>query len=254
MIDTHCHLNHSDYSGDLQEVIKRAEDVGVDHIVCVGYDFESSVQALKLAREIRMISAAVGIHPHDAAAFSSDMEAQLREMATSDAKVVAIGEAGLDYYRDLSPRKAQQAVFRRHIAMARELNLPLIVHSRDAHSDVLAILDEEGFPSCGVVMHCLPADREFALKSVELGCYLGIGGAITFKNAQLLREIVSQIPLDHLILETDAPYLTPHPHRGQRNEPSYLPMIAESLANTLGITPGEVCARTTANARELFGL
>ena len=253
-IDTHCHLNHADYADDLTDVLRRAEDAGVGQVVCAGYDLESSVEAVRLARDVRMIHAAVGVHPHDAQTFTPEVEGQIRELASKCECVTAIGETGLDYYRSLSPKEAQQDAFRWHIDLACELNLPLIVHSRDAHEDVLAILNEMGVPPRGAVMHCLPADAAFAQGALELGCFLGIAGAITFKNAESLRQIVSSLPLSQLLLETDAPYLTPHPHRGHRNEPAYLPLTAQILADTLGMDMESISKQTTENACRLFHL
>lgn len=254
LIDTHCHLNHPDFAGDLPDVLHRAQGSGVHQVICVGYDYESSAMAVRLARQIRMIRAAVGVHPHDADTFSPQMEQLLKKLASDREHVVAIGETGLDYYRNLSPRKTQQEAFRRHIEMARGLDLPLVVHSRDAQDDVLAILREHSLPPRGVVMHCLPSDPDFARTSLELGCYLGIAGPITFQNAQRLREIARGLPLDSLLLETDSPYLTPHPYRGQRNEPSYLPLVAAKLAEAHGVAPSEIASATTSNARKLFGI
>lgn len=254
MIDTHCHLNHPDYAHDLPDVLLRAEKAGVTDVICVGYDLETSATAVRLAREIRMIYASVGIHPHDAHTYDPGADMLLRKMASDNREVVAIGETGLDYYRNLSPKNLQQQAFRAHIRMAHDLNLPLIVHSRDAQADVLAILKECGAPAAGVVMHCLPSDPEFAMQAVELGCYVGIAGPVTFKNAEKLRSIVSKLPLKQILLETDAPYLTPHPHRGERNEPSYLPLVASAMASALGVGLDEVVARTTENARQLFAL
>jgi len=253
-IDTHCHLNHPDLLGDLPEVLRRAEYAGVRRIVCVGYDLESSTQAVSIARQVRMVSAAVGVHPHDADTLSPGVLEQLRRLASERDHVVAIGETGLDYYRDLSPRRAQQDAFRAHIALAKELDLPVIVHSRDAQEDVLRILADEGSPARGVVMHCMPSDADFARGALELGCYLGIAGPVTFQNAAKLREIVAGLPMESLLVETDAPYLTPHPHRGRPNEPSYLPLTAEKLAETHGVRVAEVAEITTANARSLFAL
>lgn len=254
MIDTHCHLNHPDYAHDLPDVLLRAKKAGVTRIICTGYDLETSATAVRLATEIRMIFASVGIHPHDAHAYDPGADMLLRRMASDNKKVVAIGETGLDYYRNLSPKNIQQTAFRAHIRMAHELTLPLIVHSRDAQPDVLAILKECGTPAAGVVMHCLPSDPEFAMQAIELGCYVGIAGPVTFKNAEKLRGIVSKLPLERIVLETDAPYLAPHPHRGERNEPSYLPSIASEVASALGVGIDEVVAKTTENARQLFAL
>lgn len=254
LIDSHCHLNHPDFYGDLAEVLHRAEEAGVCKVICAGFDLESSTQAARLAHEIKMIYATVGVHPHDASTFTPDAEDQIRKLASDKEHVAAIGETGLDYYFNLSPKEAQQQAYRRHIMMAQEMGLPLVIHSRDAYDDILEILKEEGLPARGVVMHCLPGNRDFAMRSLELGCYLGIAGPITFRSAGDLREITRELPLDRILLETDAPYLTPHPHRGQRNEPSYLPLVAASLAEAKGITPGEVYSATTSNARKLFGL
>jgi TatD DNase family protein len=254
LIDTHCHLNHPDLLGDLPEVLRRAEDAGVRQAICVGYDLESSVQAVEIARTVRMVRAAVGVHPHDADSASPGVLAQIGKLASERDHVVAIGETGLDYYRNLSPRRAQQESFRAHIALAKDLGLPLIVHSRDAQEDVLAILGDEGPPPRGTVMHCLPSDADFARGALDLGCCLGIAGPITFQNAAKLREIVAGLPLERLLVETDAPYLTPHPHRGGTNEPSYLRLTAEKLAEVQGVRFAEVASVTTANARRLFAL
>ena len=254
LVDTHCHLNHPDLAGDMPEALRRAEEAGVCRVVCVGYDLDTSALAVKIARQIRMVSAAVGVHPHDAGTFTKEVAEQIRHLADDKEHVVAIGETGLDYYRDLSPRDAQQRAFRAHIELAHELDLPLIIHSRDAQTDVIAILQECGLPKRGVVMHCMPSDADFAGKALELGCYLGIAGPVTFQNAANLREIVSGLPLDSLLAETDAPYLTPHPHRGGRNEPAYVKLVAEKVAEIHGVTLAEAAAATTANARKLFGL
>jgi TatD DNase family protein len=254
MIDTHCHLNHPDYAHDLPQVLLRAKEAGVTQVVCVGYDLETSTTAIKLANEIEMVYASVGIHPHDAQTYDANTDNMLRNIATSHKKVVAIGETGLDYYRNLSPQGAQQTSFRAHIQMAHELGLPLIVHTRDAQSDVLAILKECGIPSSGVVMHCLPSDPNFAKEAIELGCYIGIAGPVTFQNAAKLREIVSTLPLEQILLETDSPYLTPHPHRGKRNEPCYLSLIVTAIATILNKPVETVISITTSNAKRLFNL
>lgn len=254
LVDTHCHLNHPDFARDLPDVLSRAREAGVRRVICPGYDLESSQSAVRLAARYPMISAAVGVHPHDAALFSHDAERAIRDLAVEHKCVVAIGETGLDYYRDLSPRDVQQDAYRRHIRLATDLGLPLIVHSRDAQQDVLEILSHEGLPPRGVVMHCLPGDGEFARAVVELGCYVGIAGPVTFRNAQQLQDIVRDLPLDRLLLETDAPYLAPHPYRGRRNEPSYLPLIAATVAQVLGLSASQVTTASTANARRIFGL
>lgn len=253
-VDTHCHLNHPDFEADLREVLRRAEGVGVTRVVCAAYDLQTSDLAVRLAEEHPAISAAVGIHPHDADTFTPEIERHIRDLSAGRPKVVAIGEAGLDYYRSLSPRDAQRDAFRRHILMAHELGLPLIIHSRDAHEDVVKILEEVGMPERGAVMHCFPGDPEFARRSLDLGCFLGIAGPVTFKNGQAIQEVAGWMPLDRMLLETDAPYLAPHPYRGKRNEPGFVPVIAAKIAELRGISSDELAAATTANAERLFGL
>jgi TatD DNase family protein len=253
-IDTHCHLSHPDYNDDLKDVLQRAEDAGVTCVICAGYDMETSERSVVMAKETQMIRAAVGVHPNDADTFRLEAEERLRELAADRKFVVAIGETGLDYHHNHSPRETQHEVFRKHIDLAREFDLPLIVHSRDAQADVLAIMKEMGLPPKGAVMHCIPADPAFARGSLELGCFLGIAGNITFKNAGDFRELVGTLPIDRLLLETDAPYLTPHPYRGKRNEPARLTLTAAVLAETLGMDLDTVMEQTSDNARRLFSL
>lgn len=254
LIDTHCHLNHSEYFRDLPQVVERASQAGVFRAVCVGYDLESSIRSVELAKQLPMVRASVGVHPHDARTFDSGAAQRIRRLASERPYVVAVGETGLDYYRGLSPRGTQRQVFREHIRMAKELDLPLVIHSREAQEDVLSILQEEGLPPRGAVMHCLPSDPDFARGAVELGCYVGIAGPVTFKNADRLREIVASLPLDSILLETDAPYLAPHPHRGQRNEPAYVTLVASAVAGLKGVSADEVARVTSANASSLFQL
>jgi len=254
LIDTHCHLNHPDLAGDFAGVLHRAAEAGVDRIVCVGFDLSSSALAVRLARETRVVYATVGVHPHDAEGFGDEDEERLTKLAEESKKVVAIGETGLDYFRNFSPREEQREAYRRHIRLARELNLPLVVHSRDAGGDVLSALQEEGLPPRGVILHCFSGDLNLAREALELGCYLGIAGPITFQNAEAFRQVVMELALDRLLLETDAPYLAPHPHRGERNEPAYLRLVADKLADVKGLSLDEAAAQTTSNASRLFGL
>ena len=254
LIDTHCHLNHPDFADDIDLVMKKISEAGVDNLICAGYDFPTSEEAVMHAHRFGCIKAAVGIHPHDADTFTPESEARIRDLASDMEHVAAIGEAGLDYYRCLTPHDIQQDAFRRHIRMAHELNLPLIIHSRNAQGDILDILADEGVPSKGAVMHCLPDDADFAEKAVQLGCYVGLAGNITFKNAQGIRDIAATLPIDRILIETDCPYLAPHPFRGKRNDPSHLPLILEKLAEVRGMTLDEAESATTANARRLFGI
>ncbi len=253
LIDTHCHLNHSDLAADLDGILARAALARVMQIICVGYDLESSVLSVHQAHASPMIHSVVGVHPQDANIFTNAVEADIRMLA-EDSAVVGIGETGLDYYRELSPRDVQKDAYRRHIRIAWEMELPLVIHSRQAGYDVLDILAEEGCPPRGAVLHCFSGDAEFAERALELGCYLGVDGPITFKNARDEREVMRELPLERLLMETDAPYLTPHPYRGKQNEPSYLPLIAAQLAEIKDISVEQVITQTTANARALFNL
>lgn len=252
LIDTHCHLNHHDLAGDIPGVLARAREAGVCRIICAAFDMESSEQAVRQAREYPMVCATVGVHPHDSSKFRPEDEERLTELCREE-KVVAIGETGLDYHYDFSPRDRQRDIFRLHIRMARELGLPLVIHSRESDDDILDILEDEGMPERGAVLHCFSGDTDMALRALEMGCYLGIAGPITFTNADDFRRTVEGLPLDSLLVETDAPYLTPHPHRGKRNEPAYVRLVAAKLAEIKGVTPDEVASSTTANAEWLFG-
>jgi len=250
LIDTHAHLDSTDYDDDRAALIARtfADGVGV---ITVGVDLESSEAALKLAQRHRFIWAGVGVHPHEAKTFNSEVSGALRKLA-EDPKVVAIGEIGLDYYRDLSPRSTQRDVFALQIELANELDLPVIIHNRESTKDMLAILRKHR-PKRGVI-HSFLGDIDLARELMDLGLYLGIGGPLTFKKNDILRDAVSQIPFDKILLETDCPYLTPVPHRGKRNEPVYVRYMAEEIARIKGIPVDKVTAATTENARQLFDI
>ncbi|NPV26892.1 MAG: TatD family hydrolase [Firmicutes bacterium] len=252
-IDSHAHLDDRQYKADQQEVIERASKNGVTQIVCVGYDLPSSKRVVALAKRYANIFAAVGIHPHDAQDTDESTWAQLYELGR-DTRVVAIGEMGLDYYRNLSPRDVQQAVFRRQINLAKELGLPIIIHDRDAHGDVLRIMKEEKVNEVGGVLHCFSGSWEMAQECLKLGFYISLAGPVTFANARGPQEIAQKVPLDRLLVETDCPYLTPDTWRGQRNEPAYVKRVAEKIAALRRISLEEVAEATTANARCLFRL
>lgn len=253
LIDSHAHLNDPAFSHDLPEVMDRLQKAGVAVVINVGYDLKSSREAVVQAHNWPFLRAAVAIHPHDAATFDEESARVLRGLAL-DRQVVAIGETGLDYYRNLSPRKKQEEVFRWHLKLARQLNLPVIVHNREAHQDVLRVLREEAYELPGGVMHCFSGSWETARQCLDLGFYISFAGPVTFKNAVRLRELVTRIPLDRLLIETDAPYLTPEPHRGQRNEPANVRLVAEAVASIRGVTVEEIIETTAANARALFRL
>lgn len=252
LIDTHCHLNHTDFDGDRAAVIERARAAGVAAMVVIGYDLASSEAAVALAEREPSLFATVGVHPHNASTLDERVVARLQELAASP-KVLAVGEIGLDFYRNLSPRKAQEAAFRRQIRLARELGLPMVFHTRDSEAEVLEILHDEGTGGLPGVLHCFSAGREIAEQCFALGLHVGIGGVVTFKNARALQETVRTLPLERIVLETDAPYLAPHPHRGRRNEPAHVALVAACLAKLQQRPLKEVAALTTQNACALFG-
>jgi TatD DNase family protein len=253
MIDTHAHVHDKQYDADLDEVVARARRAGVSQIVTVGCDLADSQRALEVARNYRIYSS-VGIHPHEAKDAPPDISAVFAPFL-ADRRVIAIGETGLDYYYDHSPRDAQQRVFRQQIALAREAAFPVIFHQRDAYDDFISILREEWRTGMRGVVHCFSGDARAAHVYVEeFGLFLGIGGVVTFKNAQALRDAVCSVGLAALVLETDCPYLAPIPHRGKRNEPSYVEFTAQKVAELFSIAPDEVGRTTDANALSLFDI
>ncbi|MFN3651938.1 MAG: TatD family hydrolase [Armatimonadota bacterium] len=249
--ETHCHLNHVQFSGDLPETLARARAAGVEELLLIGYDLESSRAAVRMADPERGLFAAVGIHPHDAESWSAAAERELRELAASPA-VVAYGEIGLDFYRDLSPREAQYSALQAQLALAAELRLPIVVHTRESVTPSLDLI--EPFARAGLrgIMHCWSGTVEEARRTRELGLLLGIGGVLTYKKPGALPEVVVEAPLWELVLETDCPYLAPTPHRGRRNEPAYLPLVAERIAALKDVPVSEVADATRAVARALL--
>jgi TatD DNase family protein len=254
-IDTHCHLNHRDFDEDYFPVRARATQAGVTKLLTIGYDMASSYRAAELSQDKGMY-AAIGIHPEAAAEWNSDNASLLRSMFENPTyRVVAYGEIGLDYHWQDVPREDQHRVFAAQIAYTQELSprLPLIIHNREALEDILAIL-KESQTQAPVVMHCFTGDIETARVCLEAGYYLGIGGVSAFKKSQAIRDAIAFAPLDRLLLETDCPYLAPDPYRGKRNEPSYVPLIAKTVAAAKGMSIEEIAAATTANAIQLFGM
>ncbi len=258
LVDTHCHLTVKDFDQDCEQVIKRALESGVHKIVVPGLDLESSQEAIKLAEVHPSIYAAVGIHPHNARKWDSTYKGQIQSLVKSS-KVVAIGEIGLDFYRNLSPKDLQLNVFQSQLEIAAELNLPVIIHNREATSDIINILgswsEERGSFEKGLgVLHAFSSDLATATKMMDAGFYIGIAGPITYKNAHSLREIVRELPLSRILVETDAPYLTPLPHRGKRNEPAYVTLVAKYLSDILIQDYKSLAQITSENAVGLFGL
>jgi TatD DNase family protein len=255
LIDTHTHLDFPEFDGDREYVIERAATAGVGAMVNVGTDLDSSRAAVALAEAYPQIYAAVGVHPHDAKAMTTEVLDELRALA-SRPKVVAIGEIGLDFYRDLSPREKQRQAFEQQLALASEVGKPVIIHDREAHKEVMTILRRwaEGCQQSIGVLHCFSGDLAMAKEAIKMGFYISIAGPVTFPNARRLRELVRQLPLEKLLVETDCPYLTPHPHRGKRNEPAYVKLVAQEAAHIKGLTLEEVARVTSDNARALFAL
>jgi len=254
LFDTHAHLHFPEFAGDLDAVLERARAAGIVGMVTIGTDRETNPAAVALAERLPDVYATVGIHPHDAAeATEADFEA-LESLARSSAKVVAIGEMGLDFFRDLSPRDIQERVFRRQLGLARRLGRPVVVHCRDAHAEALAVLAEEKVGEMGGVMHCFSADVEVAKRCLDLGLLISIAGPVTYKNARSLPDVARFVPEDRLVVETDCPFLPPHPHRGQRNEPAYIALTAARVAELRGADLDSLGATTTRNAARLFKL
>ena len=254
LIDTHAHLDNGRFTGDLDEVLQRARENGISHILTIGCDLESSRQSVALAGRYGQVYAAVGIHPHEAREVSEKTMEELRTLIENNDKVVAIGETGLDFYRDHCPRDIQRTAFRRQIALAKEVGLPLIVHDREAHDEILAILREEQADQVGGVLHCFSGDLDMARACIDLGFLVSFPGTLTYPGNEALREIARAISTDHLLVETDCPYLAPQPMRGRRNEPSFLRHTAEELARIKGLTPEDIARITTFNSHRLFGI
>ncbi len=250
--DTHAHLNSDRYKNDdeIDKIVKRAFENNVELIVVNGYDLESSKRAVEIAEKYQGIYATVGIHPGDIDKFNENTIDELSKLAKNDL-VVAIGEIGLDYYYDKSQKDEQKTCFIEQLNLAKELGLPVVIHSRDAINDTYEILKDSG--NFGV-MHCYSSSVEYAKKFIEIGYYISLAGPVTFKNAKVAKEVAKQIALEHLLIETDCPYLTPHPYRGKVNEPSYVSYVASEIATIKEISIDEVCEVTTKNGKHVFGL
>ncbi|AIC96590.1 TatD family hydrolase [Shouchella lehensis] len=252
LIDTHVHLNADQFEDDVNETILRAREAGVKEMIVVGFDEKTINRAMELIEKDDYIYAAIGWHPVDAIDMTDDHLSWIEELSKHP-KVVAIGEMGLDYHWDKSPKDVQKDVFRKQIALAKKVNLPIIIHNRDADQDVVELLEEEHAKEVGGVMHCFGGSVEIAERCIKNNFYIGLGGPVTFKNAKRPKEVAKQIPLDRLLVETDAPFLAPHPYRGKRNEPAYVKRVAEDIADIREMSFEELCQKTTENAKNLFG-
>ena len=258
LVDTHCHLTLPEFENDFEEVLRRAEEAGVAKIVVPGIDLESSARAVRLAERYSQIYAAVGVHPHAASTWEASIETAIADLMRSE-RVVAVGEIGLDFYRDLSPREVQREAFRAQLSAAASRGLPVVIHNREATEEILMLVQEwaVGLPATlsgrAGVMHAFSGDLETASKAVEAGFYIGVAGPITYPSARELRDLSRQVPSSRLLVETDSPSLPPQPFRGKRNEPSRVRFVAEKLAEVRGLTLEETARTTSANAARLFG-
>lgn len=250
LVDTHAHLDFPQFEHDRADVISRAREVDVTTIITIGVDLATSRAAVALAEAYDGVFAAIGVHPHDAKGIDERMLSEFDAVAQHN-RVVAIGEIGLDYYRDLSPWEQQRHLFRTFLKKARAAQLPVIIHTRNAWEDMMRMLRECWQDGSSGVMHCFSGDRHCAAELLEMGFYLSFTGVITFKNSTAVR-VLSDIPLERLLLETDCPYMAPEPHRGRRNEPAYLRLIASKIADVKRLSLAEVAQVTTGNARTLF--
>jgi len=252
-IDTHVHLNADQYEEDLQEVIDRALEAKVERMVVIGFDRKTIERTMQLIEQYDFVYGVIGWHPVDAID-CTQQDLEWIEQLASHPKIVGIGETGLDYYWDKSPKDVQQELFRKQIQLAQKINLPIVIHNRDATGDVVQILREENAASVGGVMHCFSGSVETARECIAMNFKISLGGPVTFKNARLPKEVATEIALEHLMIETDAPYLAPHPHRGKRNEPAFVPLVAEEIARLKGLTIEEIAQATTANGKNFFGI
>ncbi|AZN38892.1 TatD family hydrolase [Paenibacillus albus] len=253
LIDTHTHLDSPKFDEDRAEVIERAREAGVHKLINIGFNRETIPTTMALAEQYTFIYAAVGWHPVD----SIDMQPGDLDWIASlcdHPKVVAIGEIGLDYHWDTSPKDVQQRVFREQIQLAKQKQKPIVIHNRDAHEDVVRLLREEGAQEVGGVMHCFSGSWETAKQCLDMNFYISFGGPLTFQNARVPKEVLAHVPIDRLLIETDAPYLTPHPYRGKRNESAFVRLVANTMAELTGKSVEEIAKITTENALKCFGM
>jgi TatD DNase family protein len=253
IIDSHAHLEMPEFRSDLDEVIRRAKESGIGYIFTVGTEEKDWNRALEIAHSYPFIYAILGVHPHNAREIDDRTYPTLKGLCR-DRKVKAYGEIGLDFYRNHSPREIQLRRFREQIGIAKELGLPIVVHDREAHRETLEILKTDKAEQCGGIIHCFSGDYGMAKECLDMGFYISVPGTITFKNAAPFQEIVRRLPLESLLVETDAPFLAPVPHRGKRNEPSYVQYTAKKVAEIKKVPFEKVAEITTENALRVFGL
>jgi len=253
IIDSHCHLDLPDFDYDFNDVLQRARDAGISHIITIGTTLSSSGAAIALAKKHPQLWATIGVHPHDVATLSENDYAQLKALYYKNREVVVgFGEIGLDFFKNYADPGVQRYHFEKQLETAAELHLPIIIHSRDAEIDTLKLLQKPNICTNGGILHCFSSDYEYAKKILDLGLLISIPGIVTYKNAHRLIEVVKKIPLNKIIVETDAPYLAPSPHRGQRNEPSFIQYTVRKIAEIKCIPVSEVADTTSNNVRSLF--
>ncbi len=252
MIDSHCHLDFKEYRNNIDQIIKNARDAGIHTLINIGADLESSKRSVELAAKYNFIYATVGVHPHDASKYDDRTETELLKLLENK-RVVAIGEIGLDYYRDLSPRPVQQRAFRRQLEIAVDRKYPVVIHTRESFHNTVNIVKEFAQSLRGGIFHCFPGTIEDALEVIELGFHISVGGVITYPKAKMA-EVAVKAPLDSILLETDSPYLTPVPFRGKTNQPAYVAYVRDKVAELRGIAPSEVEKVTDRNCRKVYRL
>lgn len=253
LIDSHAHLNDERFDDDREQVINSLIKSGIELVLNPGYDLESSKISVNMAKQYSMIYAAVGTHPHDSKDMNDDTLEIYKSYALED-KVIAIGEIGLDYHYDNSPRDVQKKWFREQIRLAKSLDMPYIVHDREAHEDIFNIMKEEMNSGARGILHCYSGSVEMAREFIKMGFMISLGGPVTFKNAKVAKKVALEIPLEYLLIETDSPYMAPEPNRGKRNEPSYVKYVAEEIAKIKNIEYNQVVEKTNANFKKLFDL
>lgn len=253
LFDTHCHLNVEAFDKDLVETLKRAKEANVKRLAVVGFDHETIKKSLALSAEYPEIYSIIGWHPTEAGSYTSEVEEELKTLLKNK-KVVAMGEMGLDYYWMEDSKEIQEEVFRKQIRVAKELNLPISIHMRDAIADTYRILKDEDVSTIGGIMHSYSGDVTYMEKFLDLGMHISLSGVVTFKKTTEVHEVAQMVPLDRLLIETDSPYLSPVPYRGKRNEPAYVAYIAKRVADLRGMSVEDLAVATTRNANKLFRL
>lgn len=253
IFDSHAHYDDAQFDEDRMDVLSHLKDAGVAKVVNISNGWDDLLKTLELIKQVPFLYGTVGIHPCKVSELNDERMEQMRDFCSGD-KIVAVGEIGLDYYWMSDPKEVQKEWFIRQLRLAKEVNLPVVIHSRDASQDTFDIMKAEHAGTTGGVIHCYSGSVEMAREYVKMGYFLGIGGVVTFKNSKTLKKVAAEIPLEHIVIETDCPYLAPTPYRGKRNSSAYLPMVVEEIARLRGISPEEVERVTYENAMQLYSI